>query len=67
VTPTIGFAEATASDGSITTYVIHAADAEHLYVTRGDADAGAWAIAYAKPGPIRRDQFTRISLRTAAA
>ncbi|MFE9559299.1 hypothetical protein ACFYMW_39975 [Streptomyces sp. NPDC006692] len=60
----IGTAHALASDGSVTRYTVHAADAEVLYVTRGDADAGAWAILSATPAPIRRDQFHRISLHT---
>jgi hypothetical protein len=59
--PTIGFAEAIPSDGSITTYAVHAAAAEHLYATCGIADAGVWAIAYAEPGPIHRDQFSSIA------
>ncbi|MEU5436481.1 hypothetical protein AB0G73_24305 [Streptomyces sp. NPDC020719] len=62
---TIGSAQATASDNSITNYAVHAADAGHLYVTRADPDAGVWAVVRAEPTPVRRGEFSRITLRTA--
>ncbi|UQI49828.1 hypothetical protein M1P56_35655 (plasmid) [Streptomyces sp. HU2014] len=60
----IGAARATASDGTVTTYVVHAADDRHLHVTRGDADAGPWHILHAPPGPVRREEFSQIILHT---
>ncbi|MEV4438057.1 hypothetical protein AB0K09_03410 [Streptomyces sp. NPDC049577] len=47
-----------------TTYPVHAADDRHLRVTRGDADAGAWSVLHAPPAPVRRTEFSQISLHT---
>ncbi|MFI9311237.1 hypothetical protein [Streptomyces triculaminicus] len=59
---TIGSAQATASDGTVTHYLVHAADDRHLQVTRADADAGPWHLLHDAPCPVRRTEFSQISL-----
>ncbi|GHB71270.1 hypothetical protein GCM10010331_68910 [Streptomyces xanthochromogenes] len=61
--PTIGTAQATASDRPVTNHTSHAANTKHLYVTRTDPDPGAWTLTHAAPTPVRHDEFSQITLR----
>jgi hypothetical protein len=62
--PRLGYAVARTADGTPTSYLVHAADPDYLWVTRGDADA---LRPMAPAGPVRRSEFTELHLHTQVA
>ena len=55
----LGYAVARTADGTPTSYLVHAADSDHLSVTRADADA---LRPMAPAGPVRRSEFAELHL-----